>query len=347
MKKREIVAVLFVALISLGAMSLVIYTSLTTSQTSNKQTTQTFAAESNFDQYCRDGLYYVNKEGKQISCGRAPNCGGKSYDQANAHDWRKNAECWVEDYYGGDYCKAYCAGNIPLCCYKMAITKNHKDCTWPERGYCLPSQCQGIGQNCGVPMDTHCYNNCRKRAGDIPYIPLENRVAGNNHTQTPPTNTPAPTKTQAPTETPLPVQPTIAPTQTPQNTPRPVAPQPTSSNTIPTNTYAPALPITSQAPLIYPTTVPQPFPTTSAGFPNPPSFSLPAPSFQNPQELARTIINPETITRVDQATAKPLSIPKEGIERVIAIDRAIEKTSTDWWRFLWSLIQKAPFFNTP
>ncbi len=339
MKKREIVGILLVASISLGAICLVIYTSVTTAQTDTKQTTQTFAAETSFDQYCQNGVYQITKNGKQISCGRAPLCDGKSYDEAAAIPWRENAECWVEDYYDGDYCQAYCAGNIPLCCYKLAETKNAEDCNWPERGYCLPSQCQGVGQRCGFSIGTWCSNKgCTDGANDIPYIPLESRLGGNSQPQ------PTPTQAPPPTMTPRPSQPINIPTQKPENTPinstPSVAPQPTQPDTTPTNTSVPTLPIDSQPPDFFPTTMPQPIPTSKLNTSNLPSFSIPAPSFQTPQELARNIINPETISRVDQATTKPLSLPKQGFEYVVSIDRTIEDTASHWWGQLWGLIKK-------
>ena len=291
-----------------------------------RNTSNTEASSTNFDRYCKDGVYYVQKEGRRISCGRAPNCGGRSYESVEGMDWRSNAECWVEDYYGGSRCNAYCAGNIPLCCYKLAQSKNAEDCTWPERGYCLPSQCEGVGENCGGPISTWCtsVDNCVSNINNIPYISLERRLSGQNVTQTQPTNTPQPqatstvapnqpTSTTTPTNPPQPTS-TVPPNQ-PTSTPAPInSPIPTDQQpTTATNTQTSYNPQPTNPPL--PTNTPYQFPTIE---------------IKSPKELAREVINPQNIQKLNSSTEKVFNTPKEGLNAIKQADLKLEHTANVW-----------------
>ncbi|KKQ38891.1 MAG: hypothetical protein US54_C0001G0016 [Candidatus Roizmanbacteria bacterium GW2011_GWA2_37_7] len=303
----------------------VLYTTSLTTNTQTKQISSSYASSVNFDQYCQDGVYYVQKDGKRISCGRAPNCGGKSYENVVGIEYRSKAECWVEDYFGGSRCAAYCSGNIPLCCYKLEQTKNPEDCTWPERGYCLPSQCQGVGEGCGNAIITWCtsIDHCVSDANNIPYIPLDNRLSGQSGTRISPTNPPQPTSTpQPPTNPPIATNPPQPPTSTTQpNQPTtPVGTSPTNKPR-PTNQSQPT--ITPSYPPHNETPYQPPQPTNTP-------FLFPTIKFKTPKELAREVINPENIQKLNDTTKAPLEAPEKAVHFIKNIDTAIEQAAESW-----------------
>src|SRR3989344_5225404 len=160
---------------------------------------------STLDNYCVDSSgsalgYYVADGGK--SCGRAPFCAGKSYDEANSINYEAVDDCWNHRCDWG-----MCIGQVPLCCYEIERTGDPTYCNWPERGYCHPVQCAKVDRtkqyecgasigddcNCGDPLIGWCVTNdhCVASAGDIPYVPLDARV-GSSVTSTP-TLSPTPT----------------------------------------------------------------------------------------------------------------------------------------------------------
>lgn len=325
-KLPDIQTIIFIVVIALivigvGATSYISYNQ------DVKQKTAAFADSNNFDQYCENGVYYINKGGEKISCGRAPNCRGVAYETTEDMSWRDKAGCWVEDYYGGSRCAAYCSGNIPLCCYKLEKSKNSEDCNWPERAYCLPSQCEGVGDNCGYSIKVWCKNdNCVDSADEIPYIPLENRLAGIN---APAENTPAPTNTPLPrpTNTPVPVA-TNTPVPVATNTPMPAeVVQPTNTPILVGQTNFP-----TNVNTVSPTQEEVNYPTiTQATKPDDNSKERLV-QIESPKEIARKIINPKNISNLDQKTQKPLNMARETFESVETIDSKIESFFNRIWQ---------------
>ncbi len=280
------------------------------------QVNRILAQSANFDAYCKNGVYYIQKNGREISCGRAPNCDNRSYDSVNRIEWRSNAECWVEDYYNYSRCQAYCSGNVPLCCYKLAITKNSEECTWPERGYCLPSQCAGVGKRCGEAIETWCssIDKCVRNVNDIPYIPLDQRLIGGNQAATPV----PPSPTQQPTTQPTTYnpQPTVGPTSQPTTQPMTYNPQPTVGPTsqpisLPT-TYNPQL---TTRPITQPVSKPTDTVFCCDDF-NTESFI--------PQQIIKKVINYENIAQIEKLTAPALDLPKKSFSKVIEADIYLE-----------------------
>lgn len=163
------------------------------------------AAPPELEARCQNGVYYVPSQidGSNISCGNAPNCGGKTYtDIENANrnntNWQGWGKCWYNRELGVSKCDTTCKGYVPLCCYAMEQSKNPEDCYWVERKYCHPQQCNGVpGGNCGDAIVTYCKNvdKCVASASDIPYIPLSDRLAGRPPFNSNPTATPTPATT--------------------------------------------------------------------------------------------------------------------------------------------------------
>jgi hypothetical protein len=280
---------------------------------------------SDFEQYCRNGVYYTQKGGREISCGRAPNCKGWDYERTELIDFRPNAQCWVEDYYGGSRCRAYCAGNVPLCCYKMAITKNREDCVWTERYYCHPSQCEGVGGGCGQNLDDWCINEdkCVKKLSEIPYIPLEKRLVGISEAA----NTPTPKAVNTPTpkqESPTPTQSlTRQPTLSPTSFPTPINNTPTYTPNQ-TNTVLPIAPTEQPTPTFY-----QALPNIDSR----PDFS--SNIFDNlannalPETSTREIVE-KTVTTLQTHTAETLALPEIGVKKVLNADKQFEQLANSF-----------------
>lgn len=281
------------------------------------QANQTVAQSADFDAYCKNGVYYIQKNGREISCGRAPNCDNRSYDSVSDIEWRSNAECWVEDYYNNSRCQAYCSGNIPLCCYKLAITKNSRECTWPERGYCLPSQCAGVGNNCGGAIGTWCssIDKCVKNVNDIPYIPLEQRLIGGNQAATPVPPSPTPLATVEPTSQPTIFNPppTVVPTSQPTIFNPPPTVEPTSQPISWPTAYNPQ-------PTTRPTTQPVSKPTDTV-------FCCDDNNMESfmPQQIIKKVINYENISQLEKLTSPALDLPKKGVAKLIEADIYLEQ----------------------
>ncbi len=285
-----------------------------------RNTSNTEASSTNFDQYCQDGVYYVQKEGRRISCGRAPNCGGWSYDSTEQIEFRSKAECWVEDYFGGSRCNAYCAGNVPLCCYKLALTKNLEDCVWTERYYCHPSQCQGVGGGCGQNIQAWCINSdhCYNNVSDMPYLSLENRLSGQSQPQ--PTNTPQPQATATP-------QPQATSTVAPNQPTSTVPPNQPTSTLAPINSPIPTNQQPTSAANIKPSYNPQP---TNPPLPTNTPYKFPTIEIKSPKELAREVINPESIQKLERGTEKVFDAPIDGLNTIKQADQKLEYTANAW-----------------
>lgn len=341
MRTREYKRLIILLIFGLTAAAIL---ALTYYITNVRQTTAAQAAD-NFDQYCNNGVYYIPKDGKQISCGRAPNCGGTDFDSADALPFRDNAECWVEDYYGGNRCLAHCAGNIPLCCYRLEQTGDPMACPWPERGFCLSSQCNKIDLtkdvicgggkpsdcNCGDPIGTYCAGECGVAKEQIPYIPLSQRLNG---TSTLPTDTPIPptaTSTPPPQNTPTPSH-TPIPTQPGGQAGQPTSPPNATWTPVPTWTQTPAQPGDNNTGFIgqgnqASTSQPTAAPTQGSIFTAP---AFPKIEVKSPKELAQEVVNLETVQVLNETTDVPLEAPKKALTTIKAYDQKLEDTVESW-----------------
>jgi len=119
-----------------------------------------------------------------------------------------------------------CAGYVPACCYEVARTGDYTKCIgyW-ERLWCAPSQCETAKQR--GASDSQCGGSCQcghaygHYCGDVPVVPVEQRIGGAAPTPTPtiaiaPTSKPGITPTATPIVTPtLTPIPTAIPTATP------------------------------------------------------------------------------------------------------------------------------------
>lgn len=331
----------------------------------NRTPTQTSAeASTNWDQYCRDGVYYVKSplDGSEITCGRAPNCDDTSYEDTASIEWRRNGQCWVEDYYGGDRCKANCAGHVPLCCYKMNETKNAEDCPFPERGYCMRDQCKGVvgDSNCGAQQGRWCVdiNKCVEHRSQIPKLSLEDALLGRGT----PLNSPTPD--DEPENSPTSQPPTATPTSRPgnQSTPTPTTRPSGGGNT--TTPGVTRLPIVN--PSVTPTRIPNittnpntnnnlnnnpnldpnnsnnsiivnPRPTDRVVLPNTqlPTINVDLPNIPNialkpPKQMLQETVNEEQITKLNRATDLPLNAARNTFITVKTYDQQLETTVESW-----------------
>lgn len=323
--------------------------------------------------YCRDGVYKVKSQidGSEINCGRAPGCGGYSYDAANGIDWQNAGTCWYHARLGVSKCDTTCRGHVPLCCYEIEATGDPSACNWPERGYCHANQCASITNDdcgggpcrCGSAIATHCrQDGCITDASQIPYIPLAQRISGqsapaptNTPVPPPPTNTPAP---QQPTNTPPPNNPTAPPQQPTQ----PIQPPNTGATWTPVPTWTPA-PTWTQTPF-NPLNIFNPPPTQVVQQPgsniqppannvpttvsnnnvNPPQNNEPLPTsapieIKSPKELAREVINLESVSKLSESTDKALSAPKKGFSTIKSYDQKLETTVQSWWEKAWMYVK--------
>ncbi|PJC32428.1 hypothetical protein CO051_03250 [Candidatus Roizmanbacteria bacterium CG_4_9_14_0_2_um_filter_39_13] len=224
----------------------------------------------------------------------------------------------------------------PPCCAEMFRRNDPEACCWPEKGYCYPNAyCTGemkANNNCGWYWDfydgaTQNGYGCMK--GDSPstmqpVFGLPAVAGGSQPTNTPnpqPTSTPALTNTPVPTNTSVPPNPThtTAPSQ-PTNTPPP------------TNTPFPNAPIpTNQQPTevanIEPSYNPQP---TNPSLPTNTPYTFPTIEIKSPKELAREVINPESIQNLESSTEKVFNAPKEGLNTIKRADQKLERTAHSW-----------------
>ncbi len=184
------------------------------------------------EQYCKDGYYKLENE---PVCSRAPNCGGRGYDDVYSLPMPDPQKCMAEN-------EAGCRGWVPLCCYEVARTGDFTKCTgyW-ERLWCAPVQCT-TARSRGA-SDAQCGGDCRcgsafnNYCGDKPPVPLQDRLAA-RYPYGSEVSAPAPEPTLTPTPSPRPPTPTFSPVSTPTSTPRPTrkipTPTPTAFETKPT-----------------------------------------------------------------------------------------------------------------
>lgn len=210
----------------------------------------------------------------------------------------------------------------PPCCAEMFRSNNPEACCWPEKGYCYPTYCTPetkANNNCGWYWEFHdsaTPNGYGCMKGDSPSTmqPVFGLPAIASSGSAP-TSTPKPQVT----ETPQPKSTsTIAPHQ-PTSTAAPTSPS------RPTNTLTPTYrqptyrvdpnPTSYQPPQVDPTETPNPKPTIH---------------IKSPKELAREVINPENIQKLNSSTKKILDTPKEGLNTIKQADQKLENTANSW-----------------
>ena len=340
--KKQILSLLFIGTIISSAVGV----TLVMNYANTEQKTASTQAASSIDNNCREGVYWAKsqKDGSTIKCGRAPECGGYSYDSVNSGIGYENAgACWLHRKLGVDKCDTTCSGYVPLCCYKLEETGDPEACTWPERGYCHPTQCAAVSGKtcgggdcrCGSPIISYCKSDgCITSSSQIPYIPLSVRLGqGATPTSTPtsipPTSTPRPTTPPAATATPTQgVIPTATPTQpqsnpTGQITPTSALPTQPGSTTAPTAAFTPTTaPTTNNNP-------PESFPTS---IPEATSTPTPAPTMdiKTPKELAREVITYERVETLNKVTELPLTAVKTSVNTVKSYDHKLELFVESW-----------------
>src|SRR3989344_4105532 len=202
MQKRVVSAKKILRLIAFTVIAFIVGTSIYfVSTTQTKTTTATRAAEANFDQYCENGIYYVTMNGKKTKCGRAPNCDGWSFDQAqNTGDYVNDGECWHEKHFSNNRC----GGGIDGWCV------NIDNCVADDRDVPLYSLEQRLTGNFFTPP-TPTFTPAAATPTHTP-TPTPTSI-----TVTTPTRTPTPTNIPASTNTPTPTKASAA-TPTPTNT---------------------------------------------------------------------------------------------------------------------------------
>lgn len=154
-----------------------------------------------------------------------------------------------------------------------------------------------------------------------------------------PTPTPTTTRPGQPTSTPRPNQPTNPPGTQPTNPP--IANNPNATWTpVPTWTPAPTWTTTpnnpnNPTPTSGSTFLPPWFPGNSGNEPQQADNIQPAPTsepieIKSPKELAREVVNPENIQKLDRATEKPLTVAKDSFDTVKKYDRKLESAVEGW-----------------
>lgn len=167
------------------------------------------------DNYCRAGYYYINiNNPNEVSCSRAPLCGGKSYSEVEQLPQPNPQACMGDG--KEDRATKGCAGLVPLCCYEVERTRDPMRCIgyW-ERLWCHPDQCAKIdpekGRDCnnGQPGTCKCGDAIKSwcidtdKHSSIPYISIEQRLGVSpTNTGIPPSATNPPATTATPTPTP-------------------------------------------------------------------------------------------------------------------------------------------------
>ncbi len=189
------------------------------------------------EQYCKDGYYKLDNE---PVCSRAPNCGGRGYDDVYSLPMPDPQKCMAEN-------EAGCRGWVPLCCYEVARTGDFTKCTgyW-ERLWCAPVQC-ATARSRGA-SDAQCGGDCRcgsafnNYCGDTPPVPLQDRLSAKY-----PYGSETSTANLNPTATPTPPPALFTPTPFPTFTPIPTrnitypTPSPTVFEPTPTQIYKPSI----------------------------------------------------------------------------------------------------------
>lgn len=215
--------------------------------------------------------------------------------------------------------KYFCSIKQPASCFDVYKYKDDRLACFMERWFCHPSLCAGSSGNgdCGkywrLPEGFTGYgcvkgpdnNNLSLVWGNLPPN-LPNGQAQQ------PTTTPI-IPTQLPTEIPTAI-PTEKPNQ-PTSTPAP------TSSPIPTNQQ--------------PTNVADIDPSYNSPPPNPPiptntPYKFPTIEIKSPKELAREVINPENIQKLERSTEKVLDAPKEGLDMIKKADQILERTANSW-----------------
>jgi len=279
------------------------------------------ASSISLEQYCHDGFYVI--PGEDI-CSRAPNCGGFGYDELNNADKMPNPQKCMGDGASGREGKG-CAGYVPACCYEVARTGDFTKCIgyW-ERLWCTKSQCDEARSNGAT--DSQCGGSCQCSHAHATYcgegalpIPIAQRLGSN-----------VPSNTQAPQATPTTKpQDTIAP-RPPTATLKPNQPTPTTGSKptlTPISTNQPTQPRPQETRYIEPSYIP---PATNIPIPTNTPYQFPTIEIKSPKELAREVINPENIQKLNKGTEKTLNAPKEGLEIVKQADQKLEHTANSW-----------------
>ncbi|MDP4011314.1 MAG: hypothetical protein Q8P72_03750 [Candidatus Roizmanbacteria bacterium] len=232
---------------------------------------------------------------------------------------------WPPDLEVQDY---FCSIRQPDSCFDVRKYKDDRYACFMERWFCHPSLCEGAGGNgdCGkywhLPPEFPNAYGCVKLGANGQTVPLWGdlppNLPGGGGQQ--PTNTPQPQATATPqpqpTSTVPPNQPTSTvepnqPTSTPalMYSPIPTTRQPTSTTNIEPSYNPPP----TNPPL--PTNTPYIFPTIDV---------------KSPKELAREVINPESIQKLERSTEKVLNTPKEGLNTIKQADQTLERTAHSW-----------------
>lgn len=331
-KLKPLVILIFLAIV----LALIGLTSLATTNTQTKQGTSAFAGSSNIslEPYCKDGYYVI--PGEDI-CSRAPNCGGYGYDELNTANKMPNPQKCMGDGSGRD--EKGCAGYVPVCCYEVARTGDFTKCIgyW-ERLWCTKSQCDEARSN--GASDSQCGGSCQCGHAHSSYcgenaqaIPIAQRLGGQ------PTNTPQP---QA-TATPQPPTITIPPNQ-PTSTPTPIMPTTTPQAThtlVPTHQQPTSRPLETQRPIYSANPTPTSYqpPQTQV---DPTQTPTPKPTIhiKSPKELAREVINPQNIQKLNNGTEKVLDAPKEGLITIKQTDTKLETLAHSFFQRVWSMVIK-------
>ncbi len=357
MKKIDI-RLIVVSLLFVLAAIVIFSISQFTSEQANFFTTSSKAAETVPECRCTDDdVCYPD------GCSRKPKTSNNTFDEA-----RYDAVCKQFDpgYRMPDrLIQFYCSVHQPDCCFDIYKYKDSRLCCWQERYICHPSLCEGSsgGDGCGkywgLPGGWDSYG-CVQRGSDGEKEPVwglpPGLPAGSQPTNTPvpptntprpPTSTPRPTTT-SPTATTRPSQPTatLRPNQPTPTTKPGTTNQPTVPPGQPTNTISPANPNTTSTPAptwtITPNNPYDPQPTESSPFslpffgrkepvnPSDPQQVSEPIEIKSPKELAREVVNPESVQKLDQATEKPLTKAKEGFDTVKKYDQKLESYFEGW-----------------
>lgn len=284
-------------------------------------------AETSLESYCKDGYYKLPSE---PVCSRAPNCGGKSYDEVKNLPQPNPQSCMGDK----DGQRSGCRGWVPLCCYEVARTGDFTKCVgyW-ERLWCSPIQCDQARQR--GASDDQCGGNCLCghafkswcKGADAPQppVPIETRIKGSIPygqpiSQPTPTSTPTPSKAyKKPTSMPITISP-LVPTK------KPPTPRPTKR---PSHTPTPTI-FKDHRHIISPTiTAPKPTFTPSKKRPVKISFfsvlSLKR-IFQNIKtSFYPKSINPDKIEEIDKKISKISFLPVKVIKKIISLDKKLEQ----------------------
>ena len=360
MKKVDIRLVVISILFVLSA-TVIIAISQFTSEQANLFTTSSKAAETVPECKCTDSdVCYPD------GCSRKPKTSNNTFDEARYDAVCKQFD---PGYRMPDrLIQFYCSQHQPDCCFDIYRYKDDRLCCFQERWTCHPSLCEGAsgngdcGKYWGLPGGWDAYGCVKKdsNGNKVPYWGLPPGLPGASQptsTPVPPTSTPRPTtppptatprpSTTAPTATTKPSQITPTPTRRPGTTNQPTVPPGQPTNTIPpADPNATWTPVPTWTPAPTWTGIPanpdDPQPTEKSPFslpffgrkepvnPGEPQQSSEPLEIKSPKELAREVVNPENVRKLDQATEKPLTKVKEGFDTVKKYDRQLESYFEGW-----------------